>query len=326
MTFEVILQEAQEGSALLQGPAPRILAWVRGPDSVDFLQRLSTQDVAGMGPGTVAPAAFLTPKGKLVATAWLLRGEERVGIEVPSAAADELLAMLDQYHFRERLELERPSGFAARLGYGRKALQAAGLAPGQWQQDQDGGVRIASLRNGVLSARWHGHEAWLASTLGTGSAGAPPTRNPSDLASKPAPDLEWLRIVSGDVASGIDYEAATLVLEAGLDDHVSLTKGCYVGQEIVARIHTYGHVNRRLCRLFAERSGTLQPGATLLEQEEAEPVGRVTSVAKLPRGGELALGYVARELCVPRARLWIGARGAAEAQVWPFGPANAAAT
>ena len=70
-------------------------------------------------------------------------------------------------------------------------------------------------------------------------------------------DAECLRLLAGLLRVGVETEPTTLALEADLDDHVSTTKGCYTGQEIVARIHTYGHVNRKACLLH------LAPGAPI---------------------------------------------------------------
>ncbi len=100
---------------------------------------------------------------------------------------------------------------------------------------------------------------------------------------------------------GVDADGDTLALEAGLDDCVSLDKGCYTGQEIVARIHTYGHVNRKLC-LLVTSVDELPVGAELVNAN-GDRVGRVGSSAPVDGGLRVALGYVVRKLAVPGTEL-----------------------
>ena len=107
-------------------------------------------------------------------------------------------------------------------------------------------------------------------------------------------------MLAGLVRIGVETEASTLALEADLDDHCSTTKGCYTGQEIVARIHTYGHVNRKLCLLQLDGDGAIEQPVPLHELEDDLPVGRVmhavaapgSSVARWPR--LLAEGFSGR--------------------------------
>lgn len=123
----------------------------------------------------------------------------------------------------------------------------------------------------------------------------------------PLDDAGWqrLRIAAGMAWVGVDAGADNLALEADIDEAVSLSKGCYTGQEIVARIHTYGHLNRRLCRLWIEGAAAVAPGSTLVDGD-GEPVGRITSAAAVD-GGSLALGYLPRELWDGGTSLRLGA-------------------
>ena len=95
---------------------------------------------------------------------------------------------------------------------------------------------------------------------------------------------------------GLETEASTLALEADLDDHCSTRKGCYTGQEIVARIHTYGHVNRKLCLLQMGDGAAVDAPVTLLEPEDELPVGRVMHAVS-PPGHDLrvGLGYLPKD-------------------------------
>lgn len=104
--------------------------------------------------------------------------------------------------------------------------------------------------------------------------------------------LEALRVAAGIPTIGVDTGARTLVQEAGLTDAVSFDKGCYLGQETVARLHYRGHANRRLCRIAL--AGAIAPGTDLVWGERA--AGTATSVVEGPDGGWLALALVRREV------------------------------
>jgi tRNA-modifying protein YgfZ len=117
-------------------------------------------------------------------------------------------------------------------------------------------------------------------------------RGALDVPEVPEGAAEVLRVESGRPRYGIDLDDATIPQEAGLNDRaVSFTKGCYVGQETVARLHYRGKPNRRLCGL---RLSTPVPSGTPLVLGERE-VGRVGSSVVSPRHGAIALALVRRE-------------------------------
>jgi folate-binding protein YgfZ len=136
-----------------------------------------------------------------------------------------------------------------------------------------------------------------------------------------ADDLaEALRMAAGLVRVGVETEASTLALEAGLDDHCSTRKGCYTGQEIVARIHTYGHVNRKLGLLQLGGGDAIEAPATLLEPEDELPVGRVMHA--VPVAGHdlrVGLGYLPKDFQALGTRLQL--EGGGVATVVGFGDA-----
>jgi folate-binding protein YgfZ len=103
-------------------------------------------------------------------------------------------------------------------------------------------------------------------------------------------------MAAGLVRVGIETEPSTLALEADLDDHCSTTKGCYTGQEIVARIHTYGHVNRRLCLLHLAPGERIAAPQQLLEPDDGVAVGRVMHAVPVPgQAARLGLGYLPKD-------------------------------
>ena len=265
--------------------APYRLLAVAGPDAAEFLHQLCTQDVLGLPIGGLAPAAFLDAKGKVQVTCLVGRtAADAFVLETQAEQSERLAALLDRYHFTEKLQrTPLASGpCVERVG----AAGAAGAAAGSVRRDGER-VRIEFARRGLCFVREHG---------GAAEAGL------AELAPEHA---ECLRMLAGLVRVGVDTEPTTLALEADLDDHCSTTKGCYTGQEIVARIHTYGHVNRRLCLL------QLAPGAVIaapqpLHDEDGIAVGRVMHAIPLPAAagsGRLGFGYLPKDFQAPGTKL-----------------------
>jgi folate-binding protein YgfZ len=103
--------------------------------------------------------------------------------------------------------------------------------------------------------------------------------------------FETLRIEAGEPRFGVDMTENHVVLETGLDDAVSFTKGCYIGQEIIARIHWRGHVAKRLSGLVLEQGEARRDDRIL--SVDGKEIGKVTSAVFSPKLGKgIALGYV----------------------------------
>jgi folate-binding protein YgfZ len=130
--------------------------------------------------------------------------------------------------------------------------------------------------------------------------------------------LETLRIEAGLPRYGVDVDDTTVVLETGQDVAVSFTKGCYTGQEIIARIHWRGHVAKRLAGLkFAAGRAEVAPGDEITTPDGA-PAGRLTSVTYSPAlGCTVALGYVRYAHLAPDTELRVGPAAARVAEL-PF--------
>jgi folate-binding protein YgfZ len=306
--FQTLLGAAGHG---LVRPLPAAWLAVVGPDAADFLHRVCSQDVLGMAPGTCRPAAFLSGKGRLVATALVGRVADGCVLETDAHLIDELMALLDRYHFAERLELVRPAGSVAAALVGRAAPELAGLPAGHAAPTPDGGIVLTLARHGLSFVHRHGPadavDAWA------GGLGVPLLD---------AAAAECLRILIGQVRVGTDTDQATLALEAALDEHIATDKGCYTGQEVVARIHTYGHVNRRLALLRIATEEPVAAGSKLRDPADGEVVGRVTSTARVPgRALTLALGYLPENAIGPDAKLALETADGPRVHCARFGPA-----
>jgi folate-binding protein YgfZ len=118
--------------------------------------------------------------------------------------------------------------------------------------------------------------------------------------------LEWLRVEAGWPWFGVDCDEANLLMESLTPDHVSLTKGCYVGQEVVIRIEHQGHLNKKLCGLALDGEAMPACGAGIFLGDRQ--VGQVTSALRSPAlGRAIALGYLRRECWEPGTRVRIDA-------------------
>jgi folate-binding protein YgfZ len=273
--------------------APYALLCVAGRDAADFLQRLCSQDVKMLPEGTTAPAAFLDAKGKVVATCLLQRlrhGDEDVfWIDTQAAQQGRLAQLLERYHFTEKLVIST-------TGPGDPVCEewigAAGASP----PARGGAVVLAWTRGGVQFVRRH--------------AGRGDVLPPWIGAALDADRSDCLQMAAGIVSVGVDTEASTLALEAFLDDHCSTTKGCYTGQEIVARIHTYGHTNRALCLLELSNGPRITAPVVLHECEDDLPVGRVMRAVPQPGfAARLGLGYLPKDFQHAGARLRLAGGG-----------------
>ena len=241
---------------------PRGFVGLRGADAADFLQRMVSNDVEALGAGESCAALLLTPKARVIAPLRVVR----------RAADDYLLFTEPQLAARVRAQLLR-SRFAAKV-----------------------------------EIELEEHESWLL-LGGEPPSGAPAVPNddygveayevldtpPPEGTRLQADELELLRIQAGVPRFGREIDDRVLPAEAGLVERaVSMTKGCYPGQEPIARLHYRGHANRGLRVLTIEADAPPEYDAEL--QLDGKAVGRVTSAVRRPEGGVLALAYVRREV------------------------------
>ncbi len=256
---------------------------VGGPDAVAFLQGQLTQEVRSLAPGEARPAAALTPKGKLLFLALLVGLPEGRRLLLPRSEREAALAHLKKFVIFQKVEITDRSDEFVRVGlYGPRAGDVSA-----------GGDAMRLPGESELAAEI------LVAAAGVGSLERALERAGSVVVSEATAEI--LRVESGRPRFGQDADASNLADEVGLDAAISTTKGCYVGQEVVARMRTYGRVNRRLVGfLFPE--GGIAPGTVLKRPEESEPgkveQGRVTSAVLSPALGAIGLGYAFRDVAI----------------------------
>jgi folate-binding protein YgfZ len=124
-----------------------------------------------------------------------------------------------------------------------------------------------------------------------------------------AETLETLRIEAGVPRFGVDMDETNVVSETNLDDAVSFTKGCYIGQEIIARIKYRGHVAKKLTGLTLTAKNVPAAGA-VIRSNDGKDIGRVTSATLSPKlDSAIALGYVRYEYLATGSQVVIGEEG-----------------
>ena len=288
---------AREGVALFDRSALGKVS-VTGRDRLAFLQGMLTNDVKGLQPGQGAPAAFLDAHGKVMALLVVYALADRALIELPASLTEKTLQTLDRYLISEKAVFESVDDAFAILSLqgpgARGLLEGLGGGPLSLPPYGHALVSVAGLPARVINrpeGPGPGFHCWVAAGEAAAlrrvleGAGAVPAH---------AETLEVLRVEAGQPWYPNDVDDSVILPETRLESLVSYTKGCYIGQEVVARVKYRGHVNRALSGLVLEGDRVPGPGARVTV--EGREIGRVTSaVRSVALGRPIALGYVRRE-------------------------------
>jgi folate-binding protein YgfZ len=305
-------RELREGAGLVDR-SERAALEVRGPDAAEFLQGQITNDVLALEAGQGCYAAMLNPKGRVLADMRIVCAEPgRFLIDTESAALEAVLRDLRMYKIGRQVEVaDLPErSIVSLIGPRSEEVVESGLGarlPGdEHSLTQVAGGAFAVRTNLGIDVIADGDEAAEIRERLL-SAGAQPVSLDA---------AEIVRIESGRPRHGLDMTEDNLPAEAGIVERsVSFTKGCYVGQEPVARMHYKGHPNRHLRGLRLSQQA--DPGASLLSSDRE--VGRVTSTGVSPALGPVALALVRREV-LPGDEVSVGPGGSAATIVeLPFG-------
>jgi folate-binding protein YgfZ len=258
-------------SAGLVDRSDRAKFLVRGGEAAEFLQGQVSNDVEALEPGTGCYAVILNHKGKLRTDLRVLRGEDFIWLDTESIGHAVVAHMLRTYALGRDVQWEDVSAT-------RELVSVVGPAA---RELFEGPEHSFAERDGRM---------YVATALGVDVIGEPGLALDFETVSEEV--AECLRIESGRPRLGFDMDADTMPQEAGINERaVSFSKGCYVGQETVARLHYRGKPNRHLRGLrLAEPA---ERGTDVLLGEKV--VGRLGSVCVSPRLGPIALALVRRE-------------------------------
>lgn len=321
---------------------------LEGADRASFLHGLVTSDVKKLREGEGARSVMTSSKGKMIAELSQFVLKDRIFLEMEREHVEKVMAILDRYHFIEDVSFKEVSE-----EYGVAGLHGpeAGALVVDLVREEEISLLLPDPRQGSSVARFlsslplysvipgtsHENQIFLTTENLTGEEGFnlfAPSRGFSLLYRKilqlgeerglfpfDHEALETLRIEAGIPRFGMDMDENTIPIEARLDDAISYTKGCYLGQEVLARLHYQGHVNRLLTGLIQQSESNQESRSSLLVpargdkifsagSDEATPpqeIGWITSACLSPTLEKvIALGYVRREWANPGVPLMIG--------------------
>lgn len=313
---------ALTGAAAIVDLGFRTLVRATGPDRSDFFQGMLSNDVVHLVPGSGCPALLLTIQGRVTADVRVAALPDALVLDVDVRVRTAFLEALGTLLVADDVDLAPPEPPCALLAVdGPGALGALGgppaldaLPPFAHAEAVVGGVRVRVVRaSEVRGAGVVLHVPALEAPAvwdAVVAAGARPCGMEA---------LEGRRVEVGVPRIGLDMGPTSLAIEVPVNDAISTTKGCYLGQEVVARGTARGHVNRRLVPLLLAGPAPV-PGATLVR--DGKEVGRLTTVARaFGAGAPAALGFVRRECWGPGTELAVGGGHAvtiARVAAWPL--------
>jgi folate-binding protein YgfZ len=275
--------------------SPHGLVVVHGPDATKFLQSLVSQDLDAVSDGETVRSLLLTPQGKLDVVFRATRVGDDWWLDTDVAYGPRLAESLTRYKIRVKVEIDDRTSSTG-------MLSVIGAEP----TVENNAVR-------VLATTWVGVDG--VDVIGpVADVSAVLDHLDPAIARWSADRFEAFRIENGIPLLGVDIDEKTIPQEAFLErDAVSFTKGCFLGQELVTRIDTRGHVNRYVRRLSVSGSTVPPRGAVVVV--DAKEVGALTSAAAVPDDGRVvALAMIRHEVEPPAAVLvrWDGGEAAAE--------------
>ena len=287
-TLQTEYRALTEGCGLLDRSERGKLA-LTGADAAEFLQGQVSNDVEALAPGQGCYAAFLTPKGKMLGDLRILHLGDELFLDTERTSLQELFNLIMRFKLGREVELYKRTlerGLLSLIGPDARAVAGATTLGGAEHDSASavlGGrpVRLVATDVGVDVVCDSAYTDEIAAALRT--AGAVPVSEAA---------AEVVRVEHGRPRYGVDLDDSVIPQEAGLNERaVSFTKGCYVGQETVARLFYRGKPNRRLRGL---RLGAPVERGEPLHFGERE-VGRVGSAVVSPVHGPIALALVRRE-------------------------------
>jgi folate-binding protein YgfZ len=284
-------EAVREGSAGLLDLSARGRIRIAGSEAVQFLNGLITNDMKTLGENRWMPAAFPNVQGRLIAAVRVIRVDDKQHgptfiMDTEPETHARVMQTIERYTLAGDFHVTDVTTDTALLSLQGK--QAAELLSTTFGMDVDttpDGVQVIERNDTEILAIRATHtgedgldllvESWKAVAVWESlirSSAEPVGFNA----------LEILRIEAGIPRYGVDMDESLVVSETNLDDAVSFTKGCYVGQEIIARIKYRGHVAKKITGVIFDERIDLEPGTVVTASDDKE-IGRVTSVTYSPR-------------------------------------------
>jgi folate-binding protein YgfZ len=272
---------------------------ITGKDRVSFLNGLLTNDVSQLKENSGQHSALLNSKARVLADLYLYSQTDSLLIDTRESPASHVKEILDRFIITEDVQIiDATSDLVQMTVQGPKSSEAIRQVLGveahdlkQFEQRSLGpSTIIARDRTGqsgydIILPVLEAEPVWQGFLLNGGEIGLNPVGSRA---------LEILRLEAGYPKYAADMDENTIVLEAGFKDALNFTKGCYLGQEVVARATHIGRVNKQLVGLQVETKNPVAPRSKLMS--DGREAGFITSAAFSPGLGKVAsLGYANRE-------------------------------
>lgn len=309
MTEYEVVREG--GAGLIDLSAERGRIRVSGSEATMFLNGLITNDVKNLAQNRWIPAVFPTVQGRLIGAVRVIRGSEaEFLIDTETASHEAVLKTVSRFTLAGDFKVSDVTAETALL-----TLQGQGA--GEILQKLFNQAVSDLPQNGVVQTTWQNAPVTIIRASHTGEDGfdmfidssrkAELQQALEDAGAQPIGEdtFEILRVEAGIPRFRKDMDETNVIPEINLDDAVSYTKGCYVGQEIIVRIKHRGHPAKKLTGLRFETDQQIEVGAVIRSKENQE-IGRVTSAVISPRRGSIGLGYVRYEHLAEGTRVVVG--------------------
>jgi folate-binding protein YgfZ len=260
---------------------------VSGSEAVMFLNGLITNDLKALAENRWMTAAFPNVQGRLLAAVRVIRRREDFLLDTEAATHEKVLKLIERFTLAGDFKVADLTNETRQISFqGRGAHQL--------------GEKIYGVKGLPRDGVWQNEDITVLRATHTGEDGFDLIAAAGSLetfgATTVSPEVEEiLRIEAGIARYGVDMDETSVVTETNLDDAVSYTKGCYLGQEIIVRIKHRGHVAKKLTGVSFETDQPIEAGAVIKSADDKE-IGRVTSLTFSPKlQTSIGLGYVRYE-------------------------------
>jgi len=294
----------RDGGAGLIDLSSRGRLRVSGSEATMFLNGLITNDMKTLGENRWMPAAFPTVQGRLIGAVRVVRERSGFLIDTDAESHEAVLKTVSRFTLAGDFHVKDLTSETAFVSVqGKRAVEVV---------ENVFGTSLSDLpRDGVFETQWQDAAVTIIRATHTAEDGFDilidsahgaqlrQALTDADAQAVSAEIFEILRIEAGIARFGRDMDETNVVTETNLDDAVSYTKGCYLGQEIIVRIKHRGHVAKKLTGLRFQTGGPVESGS-VIKSADGKEIGKLTSTAFSPKlDATIALGYVRYEYLNP---------------------------
>ena len=294
---------------------------VDGKDRASFLHRMLTNDIEGLKPGEGCYACFLSVQAKVIADMIVFVSENHITLDVMPGLSKKIIDSLGKFVITDDVTFKEVTASRCdfvvlgpksedliraltkeypKKNYSHQKVMITPTLPSPTSGEGKGG----GLPCIFIYLDLFGAKAWAILSDKQNENSLRTALEKSSFKFLNSDTINILRVESGMPFYGIDFDENTIILEAGLDSAVSFTKGCYPGQEIVARMDSRAKFAKKLAYILMEGTGVPKSGDRITK--DGKEIGKVTSAVFSPKFNQpLALGFIARDYLVPKTEIQI---------------------